>query len=65
MGDGVRSCRHDGLLDEGLNTRERTSGVSQIVCVHGQSSNWPVTVDLVLNASWLSNATKKRFLAGT
>jgi predicted TIM-barrel fold metal-dependent hydrolase len=39
-------------------------GVSQIVYGTDNPLNWPVTVDLVLNASWLNNADKEAILGG-
>jgi predicted TIM-barrel fold metal-dependent hydrolase len=39
-------------------------GVPQIVYGTDNPLNWPVTVDLVLNAAWLSNADKEAILGG-
>jgi predicted TIM-barrel fold metal-dependent hydrolase len=39
-------------------------GVSQIVYGTDVPFNWPVTVDLVLNASFLNNAEKEQILSG-
>jgi aminocarboxymuconate-semialdehyde decarboxylase len=50
--------------DEGLRHLVNELGVSQIVYGTDNPLNWPVTVDLVLNASWLSNADKEAILGG-
>ena len=50
--------------DEGLRHLVNEFGVSQIVYGTDNPLNWPVTVDLVLNASWLSNADKEAILGG-
>ncbi|MBI4887830.1 MAG: amidohydrolase [Acidobacteria bacterium] len=50
--------------DEGLRHLVAEMGVSQIVYGTDNPLNWPVTVDLVLNASWLSNADKEAILGG-
>jgi aminocarboxymuconate-semialdehyde decarboxylase len=50
--------------DEGLKHLVNELGVSQIVYGTDNPLNWPVTVDLVLNASWLSNADKEAILGG-
>ena len=39
-------------------------GVAQIVYGTDVPFNWPVTVDLVLNASFLSDAEKEQILSG-
>ena len=39
-------------------------GVSQVVYGTGVSLNWPVTVDLVLHAKFLSDADKIAILSG-
>ncbi|HUQ70539.1 MAG TPA: hypothetical protein VM165_13495 [Planctomycetaceae bacterium] len=39
-------------------------GVGQIVYGTDNPLNWPVTVDLVLNATFLSNADKEAILGG-
>jgi aminocarboxymuconate-semialdehyde decarboxylase len=50
--------------DEGLRHLVAEVGVSQIVYGTDVPFNWPVTVDLVLNASFLSNADKEAILGG-
>ena len=50
--------------DEGLRHLVAEVGVGQIVYGTDVPFNWPVTVDLVLNASWLSNADKEAILGG-
>jgi len=50
--------------DEGLKHLVNELGASQIVYGTDNPLNWPVTVDLVLNASWLSNADKEAILGG-
>jgi aminocarboxymuconate-semialdehyde decarboxylase len=50
--------------DEGLRHLVSEMGASQIVYGTDNPLNWPVTVDLVLNASWLSNADKEAILGG-
>jgi aminocarboxymuconate-semialdehyde decarboxylase len=50
--------------DEGLRHLVSEMGVSQVVYGTDNPLNWPVTVDLVLNASWLSNADKEAILGG-
>ena len=50
--------------DEGLRHLINEMGVSQIVYGTDNPLNWPVTVDLVLNASWLNNADKEAILGG-
>ena len=50
--------------DEGLRHLVNEMGVGQIVYGTDVPFNWPVTVDLVLNATWLSNADKEAILSG-
>ena len=50
--------------DEGLRHLVNEMGVSQVVYGTDVPFNWPVTVDLVLNATWLSNADKEAILGG-
>jgi aminocarboxymuconate-semialdehyde decarboxylase len=50
--------------DEGLRHLVNEFGASQIVYGTDNPLNWPVTVDLVLNAMWLSNADKEAILGG-
>jgi aminocarboxymuconate-semialdehyde decarboxylase len=50
--------------DEGLRHLVSEMGASQIVYGTDNPLNWPVTVDLVLNASWLSNVDKEAILGG-
>ena len=50
--------------DEGLRHLVAEVGVSQIVYGTDVPFNWPVTVDLVLNASYLSAADKEAILGG-
>jgi aminocarboxymuconate-semialdehyde decarboxylase len=50
--------------DQGLRHLVSEMGASQIVYGTDNPLNWPVTVDLVLNASWLSNADKEAILGG-
>jgi aminocarboxymuconate-semialdehyde decarboxylase len=50
--------------DEGLRHLVNEMGASQIVYGTDNPLNWPVTVDLVLNASWLSNTDKEAILGG-
>ena len=50
--------------DEGLRHLVNEMGASQIVYGTDNPLNWPVTVDLVLNASWLSNGDKEAILGG-
>jgi aminocarboxymuconate-semialdehyde decarboxylase len=52
------------LSDEGLKHLVNEVGVSQIVYGTDNPLNWPVTVDLVLNASWLPDADKAAILGG-
>ncbi len=50
--------------DEGLRHLVAEVGVSQIVYGTDVPFNWPVTVDLVLNARFLSDADKEAILGG-
>jgi aminocarboxymuconate-semialdehyde decarboxylase len=50
--------------EEGLRHLVNEVGVSQIVYGTDVPFNWPVTVDLVLNASFLSNSDKEAILSG-
>ncbi|OFW05458.1 MAG: hypothetical protein A3I61_14690 [Acidobacteria bacterium RIFCSPLOWO2_02_FULL_68_18] len=50
--------------DEGLRHLVSEMGVSQVVYGTDNPLNWPVTVDLVLDASWLSSADKEAILGG-
>lgn len=50
--------------DEGLRHLVAEMGPGQIVYGTDNPLNWPVTIDLVLNASWLSNADKTAILGG-
>ena len=50
--------------DEGLRHLVNEMGVSQVVYGTDVPFNWPVTVDLVLNATWLSNSDKEAILGG-
>jgi aminocarboxymuconate-semialdehyde decarboxylase len=50
--------------DEGLRHLVAELGVGQIVYGTDVPFNWPVTVDLVLNASFLTNADKEAILSG-
>ena len=50
--------------DEGLKHLVNEMGVGQVVYGTDMPFNWPVTVDLVLNASFLSNADKEAILSG-
>jgi aminocarboxymuconate-semialdehyde decarboxylase len=50
--------------EEGLRHLVAEMGVSQIVFGTDVPFNWPVTVDLVLNASFLSDAEKEAILGG-
>jgi aminocarboxymuconate-semialdehyde decarboxylase len=52
------------LSDEGLRHLVNEFGASQIVYGTDNPLNWPVTVDLILNAQWLSNADKEAILGG-
>jgi len=50
--------------DEGLRHLVAEMGVGQVVYGTDNPLNWPVTVDLVLNAKWLSDADKAAILGG-
>ena len=50
--------------DEGLRHLVAEMGVSQLVYGTDVPFNWPVTIDLVLNASFLSDADKTAILGG-
>jgi aminocarboxymuconate-semialdehyde decarboxylase len=50
--------------EEGLRHLVAEVGASQVVYGTDVPFNWPVTVDLVLNASFLSNADKEAILSG-
>ena len=50
--------------EEGLRHLVAEVGVGQIVYGTDNPFNWPVTVDLVLNASFLSDAEKEQILSG-
>ena len=50
--------------EEGLRHLVAEMGVSQIVFGTDVPFNWPVTVDLILNASFLSDADKESILSG-
>ena len=52
------------LSDEGLRHLVNEFGASQIVYGTDNPLNWPVTVDLILNAAWMSNADKEAILGG-
>jgi aminocarboxymuconate-semialdehyde decarboxylase len=50
--------------DEGLRHLVAEMGAGQIVYGTDNPLNWPVTIDLVLNAKWLSDADKEAILGG-
>jgi aminocarboxymuconate-semialdehyde decarboxylase len=50
--------------EEGLRHLIAEVGVNQIVYGTDNPFNWPVTVDLVLNAAFLNNAEKEQILSG-
>jgi aminocarboxymuconate-semialdehyde decarboxylase len=52
------------LSEEGLRHLVAEMGVSQVVYGTDNPFNWPVTVDLVLNAPFLNNAEKEQILSG-
>jgi aminocarboxymuconate-semialdehyde decarboxylase len=52
------------LTDEGLRHLVAEIGASQIVYGTDNPLNWPVTIDLVLNASFLDNGQKEAILGG-
>ena len=53
------------LTDEGLRHLVAEMGVGQIVYGTDNPLNWPVTIDLVLNATFLNDAQKEAMLGGT
>ena len=64
--DQKRQLMADTMVfsDEGLRHLVAEMGVSQIVYGTDVPFNWPVTVDLVLNASFLNNKEKEAILGG-
>ena len=50
--------------EEGLRHLVAEVGVGQIVYGTDNPFNWPVTVDLVLNATFLNDAEKEQILSG-
>jgi aminocarboxymuconate-semialdehyde decarboxylase len=50
--------------EEGLRHLVAEAGIGQVVYGTDVPFNWPVTVDLVLNAAFLSNADKEAILSG-
>lgn len=50
--------------DEGLRHLVAEMGINQVVYGTDVPFNWPVTVDLVLNATWLSDDHKVAILGG-
>ena len=52
------------LSDEGLRHLVAEVGAGQIVYGTDNPLNWPVTIDLVLDATFLSNAEKEAILGG-
>jgi aminocarboxymuconate-semialdehyde decarboxylase len=52
------------LSEEGFRHLVAEMGVSQVVYGTDNPFNWPVTVDLVLNAPFLNNAEKEQILSG-
>ena len=52
------------LSDEGLRHLVAEMGVNNIVYGTDNPLNWPVTVDLVINAKFLSDAEKEAILGG-
>jgi predicted TIM-barrel fold metal-dependent hydrolase len=50
--------------DEGLRHLVAECGVGQVVYGTDNPFNWPVTVDLVLNATFLNDAEKEQILSG-
>ena len=50
--------------EEGLRHLVAEMGVAQIVYGTDVPFDWPVTVDLILNAPFLSNADKEAILSG-
>jgi aminocarboxymuconate-semialdehyde decarboxylase len=51
--------------EEGLRHLIAEVGAGQVVYGTDMPYNWPVTVDLILNSSFLSNADKEAILGGT
>jgi aminocarboxymuconate-semialdehyde decarboxylase len=52
------------LSEEGLRHLVAEMGVSQVVYGTDNPLNWPVTIDLILNAPFLSNTDKEAILGG-
>jgi aminocarboxymuconate-semialdehyde decarboxylase len=52
------------FTDEALRHMVNEMGVSQIVYGTDIPFNWPDTLDVILNATWLSNADKEAILGG-
>ena len=50
--------------EEGLRHLAAEVGISQVVYGTDVPFNWPVTVDLILNAPFLSDADKEAILGG-
>jgi aminocarboxymuconate-semialdehyde decarboxylase len=50
--------------DEGLRHLVAEMGASQIVYGTDMPFNWPDTIDIIVNAGWLSNAQKEAILGG-
>ena len=50
--------------EEGLRHLAAEVGISQVVYGTDLPFNWPVTVDLILNAPFLSDADKEAILGG-
>jgi aminocarboxymuconate-semialdehyde decarboxylase len=50
--------------DEGLRHQVAEMGASQIVYGSDMPFNWPDTIDIVVNAKYLSNAEKEAILGG-
>jgi hypothetical protein len=63
--DGHAHCVIDTMVfsDEGLRHRVAEAGVGQVVYGTDVPFNWPVTVDLVLNAKHLSDSEKEAILS--
>jgi aminocarboxymuconate-semialdehyde decarboxylase len=53
------------FTDEGLRHLVAEMGVSQVVYGTDMPFNWPANVDVILKASYLSNADKEAILGGT
>ena len=62
----VRQIMADTMVftDEGLRHLVAEMGTSQIVYGTDIPFNWPDTLDVILNATWLSNADKEAILGG-